>query len=195
MQQLTILNDKTDTMAFKPSGQAEEILSKNFGSFGPIAAFTIYALDASTDDQLVICQKTWRQLPLYQAYLRFKNFDPYNIGDNQDIAFALGALLDQNNAEQEITTFQSIITGEACTKDPAHLKLIIQRRALESLINAIRAAAEYSYFKGSAAQQKFWHSIFSQNGARYSDGLFSGSFSEDRPLVSPSAETLYAALN
>lgn len=200
MRELTILNQnkKSLTREVAQSVSAYEmkpykIESKTFGPFGPTAAFELPILDKN-DKQILMDLSAWRASPLYRAYKRFDDFNYKNPELTLDIGFALKALLKHPFAEFKANAFKELMIGEACNRSEEAGQIIVNKSALKALVSAVRPAAEYAYYKGDDEQRNFWHDIFAQQGARYSDGLISSTFGCGGAMVKPSLTKLKAVL-
>ena len=196
MRELTILNNNKKSLTREAAMSSSpykmvkyKIESKNFGPFGPTAAFTLNILDKN-DKDVLLDLASWRASPLYRAYKRFDDFNVKNPDLTLDVGFALKALLKHPFAEFKTAAFRNMMIGEACNRNEEAGQIIINKSALKALVSAVRPAVEYAYYKGDQEQRDFWHEIFEENGASYSDGMIGGTFGCGGTFVKPSLARL-----
>tara|TARA_R110002124_G_scaffold287216_1_gene471527 strand:+ start:216768 stop:217412 length:645 start_codon:yes stop_codon:yes gene_type:complete len=196
MRELVILNRNNlnlkNAMASSALGSEMtryKIESKTFGPFGPVASFEIMVLDQNKEDVLMDL-KTWRSSLLYKAFQRFTDFDFEHPERALDVAFALKALLKHPFADFKTVAFQKLMCGSACKRDEDAGQIILNISGLKALVSAVRPAVEYAYYSEDKELQEFWNDIFVQTGARYSDGMISGTFGMGPSFVEPSMTQL-----
>lgn len=196
MKELTILNNNKKNLSAEIAVSVSDfemrsykIESRTYGPFGPVASFELLILDKN-DTDILMDLAVWRASPLYKVYERFNAYDTNNADQLLDIGFALVALLKHPFAKFKVKAFKTLIYGEACAYDAENGFIRLDKSAIKSLVSAARGAAEYAYLRGDKEQQDFWHDIFAQNGARYSDGMISNTFGYDGSVIRPCRETL-----